>query len=158
DYFVRVLPGQRAIDGPLSADDLVIIMVISWVSSVINAVIVKRNRSFIQMAENESAKSLERLAAIEKAVEASSESLNLGSQLVESSKSTAMLVDQMSMAIANAEKKMEILDSRARSLSDSIKEIATGSGNLRKASDDQSSVISETSAAIEEMTASLENI
>lgn len=158
DYFTRVLPGQRAINGPLSADDLVIILVLSWVSAAINAFLVKRNRGLVQTAEEESAKSLKRLTAIENAVEASSVSLNLGSRLVESSRSTAALVDEMSLAIGEAEKKMEILDSRAKSLSESIREIASGSGNLRQASDDQSSVISETSAAIEEMTASIKNI
>lgn len=158
DYFVRVLPGQRAINGPLSADDLTIILVLIWVAAEVSAFLVKRTHRLVRTSEDEAAKSMERLTAIEKAVEASRESLNLGSRLTESSKSTSVLVEEMNLAIGAAEEKMEILDTKTRSLSGSIKEIADGSGNLKRASDDQSSVITETSAAIEQMTASIKNI
>ncbi len=158
DYFARVLPNQLAIKGSLSMDDLIIILILCWVATVVNAFMVKRTRRLVQSAEEETARGLSRLTAIEKAIEASRESLNLGSQLVESSRSTSALVDEMSLAIGEAETKMGILDTRARSLAASLKEITAGSGNLRKASDDQGAVISETSAAIEEMTASIKNI
>jgi methyl-accepting chemotaxis protein len=158
DYFSRVLPGQLAVKGLLSVDDLVINLVLAWVSAGVSAFLVKRNRRLVRTAEQEAAMSLERLAAIEKAVEASRESLDWGSRLAESSKSTSVLVEEMSAAIRAAEEEMGVLDSKAKSLSASLGEISTGSGGLRRASDDQSSVIAETSAAIEEMTASIKNI
>lgn len=158
DFFARVLPGQLANKGSLSVDDLAVNLVLAWVAAGVSAALIGRTRRLVRSAEEEADRSLERLAAIEKAVEASRESLNLGSRLAESSRSTSALVGEMSAAIGQAEEEMGVLEAKAKSLSCSLEEIAAGSGGLRRVSDDQSAVIAETSAAIEEMTASIKNI
>jgi methyl-accepting chemotaxis protein len=158
DFFTRVLPGQLAKKGNLSADDLAIALVIGWVSAGISAGLIRRNRRLVRSAETEAEKSQERLLSIEKAVEATGESLNLGSRLAESSKLTSSLVDEMRGAIGSAKEEMGVLDSKARNLSESLAEIAAGSAGLRSASDGQSAIVNETSAAIGEITASIKNI
>jgi methyl-accepting chemotaxis protein len=158
DFFIRVLPGQIAAKGSLSIDDLIINLLLGWVSAGISAALINRNRRLIRSAESEARMSHERLLSIEKALEATGASLDLGSRLSESSKSTSVLVDEMRAAIGSAKEEMGVLDSKARNLSDSLSEIAAGSADLRSASDGQSAVVNETSAAIEEMTASIKNI
>jgi methyl-accepting chemotaxis protein len=158
DFFARVLPGQLAVKGMLSIDDLCINLVLGWVAAAVSAALIGRNRRLVRSAETEAERSRNQLASMEKAVEASRESLDLGSRLTESSKATSSLVAEMGSALAAAKAEMAVLDEKARSLAESLEQIAAGSAGLRMSSEGQRSVVNETSAAIEEMTASIKSI
>ncbi len=158
DYFIRVLPGQIAAKGDLCVDDLVINLVLGWVAAGVSAALINRNRRLLRSSETEASKSLDRLSSIENAVDATKASLDLGSRLAESSRSTSALVGEMRTELGSAKEEMDVLDAKTRNLSDSLSEIAAGSAKLRSAADSQSAVVNETSAAIEEMTASIKNI
>ncbi len=158
-YFARILPAKLAIlASDLNADDLVICFVVGWTNVFISMAVMRRSQSLLSAAESEAEMNLKRFLSMQEALSASSESLTVGSKLTESSRRSSVLAENTLDQISSAAGSMDALSSGTGVLRATLEEILESSRAASRSAEDQSGVVTETSAAIEEMTASIKNI
>jgi methyl-accepting chemotaxis protein len=155
DFALRVAPAT-----PLSMhlDDFVICVVVVVVSSFIGRAIMSRNALLLGLAEEEARTSAERLSRLEAALESTKGSLDLGVAVRGSAERTQCLIDALGSSSRAAEERMESLAGNIRAIAESQKGIALASAVVHANIDDQTAIVTQSSAAIEEMTASVSSI
>jgi methyl-accepting chemotaxis protein len=157
-YFVRVLPHSLANSLDIAADDLVICVLVGWVIAAISMAVMDRSRRLLLATEASADQNLARVGLLQEAVEASKGALGLGARLSDSARHTSKLVGEMRDELADAAQQMKALTAETGTLRSTLSAIAEASKASSRSSEEQSSVVTQTSAAIEEMTASIKNI
>jgi len=158
EFVIRSYPLSRALSFRAAPDDLIITLVIGWFCALIGYSLVRRNNTLLANAEAEGRRNAEQVAKMERAISASRDSLNLSARLNESSRSTSDLVLEMLSSMDKAKADMSTIDDKTKRLAASLAEIKDGSGAVRANSEGQSSIVTQTSSAIEEMTASIRSM
>jgi methyl-accepting chemotaxis protein len=158
DLVFRVIPSAGAAGESAQIDDAVIVIVLCWFAAFFIYSVQKRSSTFITRAIDESAKSRHQLDILQNAMGASRESLELGGQLSESARETALVTEKTRDVIAHAEQSMRDLSRGSESLEKGLGAIEESSNRARSSAESQSSVVNQTSAAVEEMTASIKSI
>jgi methyl-accepting chemotaxis protein len=158
DLAVRILPWAAASGQALQWDDVVINCLLPLVVFYCVYMAQRRTRFFISQANEETGRSRRREELLKSAMEASGESLRLGGELEGSAKETADRSNRVRGEIARAESSMDELARDSSTLGKELTGIAEGSKKARESSESQGGVVSQTSAAIEEMTASFHSI
>ncbi len=158
-YFGRALPHLLAAGAAdVAADDFVIALLIGWANALIASAGMRRAAGIVAAAESGASESLARLGTIQDAVAASAESLKAGERLAESSRRSSSVLDGALGRLASAAKDMDALARDTGLLKTTLGEIMESSKTSSRSAEEQGSVVAETSAAIEEMTASIKNI
>ena len=158
DLALRILPWAAASGQAPQWDDVAINCLLPLVVCFCVYQAQRRTRFFIRQANDEAARSQKRAALLKSAMEASGESLRLGGELEGSAKETADRSNRARGEIARAEASMDELSRDSATLGKELTGIAEGSRKARESSESQGGVVSQTSAAIEEMTASFHSI
>jgi methyl-accepting chemotaxis protein len=155
DFFLRLVPAGRF---AINVDDYVICDLVIVVSAFIGRAIMARNAVLLDGAEAEAKRNAQRLSALESAIESGKDSLDLGVSVRDSAERTQGLIDELRASSLAAKERMEDLARRLGLIMDAQREIAISSGIVHENIADQTTVVTESSAAIEEMTASLGNV
>jgi methyl-accepting chemotaxis protein len=155
DFFLRLVPAGRL---SINVDDFVICDAVIVISAFIGRAIMNRNALLLGGAEAEAKRSAEGLAALQSAIESSKGSLDLGVSVRDSAERTQGLIDELRASSLAAKERMESLSERLGAIMDAQREIAASSDAVHENVADQTAVVNESSAAIEEMTASIGNI
>lgn len=142
---------------PQYDDAFIVILLVNLVAVSMNGVM-KRTRRFLSQANEAASQSERQNRILRGAMEASSAAFTRGSQLAESASRTSALTGESKSIVGRAESSMKELSDDSRLLDEEITLIGMSSAKARESAEGQSSVINETSAAIEEMTASIMNI
>jgi methyl-accepting chemotaxis protein len=142
----------------LGIDDLVICLLVGFVSAMISRAVLMRSAILVRAAESQAEANLARVHALQEALKASAESLDLGNRLVESSGRSSELLEEMLAELARAAAEMDALAEGTGILKASLSELLLSSKATSQSAEEQSSVVTQASAAIEEMTASIKNI
>lgn len=158
ETFVRVIPHYKAAGNAPEFDDSLIVIVVTIVSAVCLSVVYSRTKRFNIMARNESRRADRQVGILRGAMSASTEALSRGELLKESADRTASLAARASgIAVAAGSAMKEVL-ADSGTLARELDGIGENSRMVRSSAEGQSSVINETSAAVEQMTASILNI
>jgi methyl-accepting chemotaxis protein len=158
DLAFRLLPWARSSGQPAQWDDVVINSLLPLVVCFCVYQAQRRTRFFIRQATEEAARSQAREEILKSAMEASGESLKLGGELEGSAKETANRSDRARGEIDRAETSMDELARDSSTLGRELAGIADGSRKARESAESQGGVVAQTSASIEEMTASFRSI
>jgi methyl-accepting chemotaxis protein len=158
-YFIRVLPHLAAAAAKdLCIDDFIVSLLLGWANALIGVASMRRSFSLLKAAESESEQNLSRVVALRSAIDASSESLKIGSELTGSSRKSSTLLEGALKGLSSATSDMNALAGGTGVLKSTLAEILESSKASSRSAEEQGSVIAETSAAIEEMTASIKNV
>jgi len=158
NLFTRLLPAIRASGEALQYDDaIIVILLVVLVAASLNGVM-KRTRRFLSLSNEAAAQSERQNRILRGAMEASSAAFAQGARLAESASRTNALTSESRFIVNRAESSMKELSGDSRLLDEEIAQIGMSSAKARESAEGQSSVINETSAAIEEMTASIMSI
>jgi methyl-accepting chemotaxis protein len=158
-YAGRVLPHLAAAAAQdLYVDDFIVSLILGWANALIGLASMRRSFSLLKAAESESEQNLSRIVALRAAIEASSESLKIGSDLTGSSRKSSALLEGALEGLSSAAADMKGLSGGTGVLKSTLAEILESSKASYRSAEEQGSVVSQTSAAIEEMTASIKNV
>lgn len=158
DLITRHIPASRASGNPLQYDDaIIVIILIAVVASCLNSVM-KRTRRFLTESTEVAAQSERQNRILRGAMDASSAAFTQGATLAESASRTNTLTSESRSIVDRAGSSMKELGESSVNLDEEISRIKMSSAKARESAEGQSSVINETSAAIEEMTASIMSI
>lgn len=158
NFILRASVNDRALGRSVQYDDLVIVSVLVFFVSIIIYMVHKRSARIIQIAKEANQKADTQLKILHSAVEASSEVLSTGDQLINSAASSAKLTERVTQTTEAVSFSMRKMLKDSDRLSSELNGIADNSNTVKKSTESQSSVINQTSAAVEEMTASIHNI
>jgi methyl-accepting chemotaxis protein len=154
DFFARVNPVTKGIN----FDDYVICVLVVAISATMGRVIMARNARLLAASEAEAAKDRERLEHLSAALESSKGSLSMGVAVSESAERTRELIDELRASALAAKNRVDELAMSAQAIAEAQSEIALSSGTVGENISEQIAIVTESSAAIEEMTASVGNI
>lgn len=158
DLITRHIPASRVSGDPLQYDDAIIaIILIAVVAACLNSVM-KRSRRFLAESTEAAAQSERQNRILRGAMDASSKAFTQGATLAESASRTNTLTSESRSIVDSAGSSMKELSDSSVNLDEEISRIKMSSAKARESAEGQSSVINETSAAIEEMTASIMSI
>jgi methyl-accepting chemotaxis protein len=155
DYALRIAPAG---DAGNNINDLVICALVIAIAAYVERSIKRRSDMLLVLAREESARNKEHAARLEEAILSSGDALGLGIAVRNSAETTERLVSDMRAAVAAAESEFESLLGSTRTIGESLDRISQSYKTVHTRVSDQSAVITESSAAIEEMTASVNNI
>jgi methyl-accepting chemotaxis protein len=155
DFFLRLVPAGRF---AINLDDYVICDAVIVVSAFIGRAIMNRNALLLGGAEAEAKRSAQSLSALETVIESSKGSLDLGVSVRDSAERTQALIDELRASSLAAKERVDYLAERLGLILDSQQEIARSSGIVHENVAEQTAVVTESSAAIEQMTASIGNV
>jgi methyl-accepting chemotaxis protein len=155
DFFGRLVPADRF---SINIDDYVICTLVIVISAFIGRAIMSRNAILLDGAEAEAKRNASSLAALESAIESSKGSLGLGVAVRDSAERTQGLIDELRASSLAAKERMGSLAERLGLIMDSQRDIARSSGLVHEHVADQTAVVTESSAAIEQMTASIGSV
>jgi methyl-accepting chemotaxis protein len=158
DLGLRLLPWAAATGAPVQWDDVAGNAILPPIIAYCVYKAQSRTKFFIGQAEAESERSSRRASQLKAAMEASGDSLKLGGELEGSAKETALRADRARGDIGQAEEAMDRLAGDSAALDRELAGIAEDSRMSRDSAEAQSGVVTETSAAVEEMTASIRSI
>ena len=158
NFILRASVNDRALGRSVQYDELVIVSVLAFFVSIIIYMVHKRSARIIQIAKEANQKADTQLKILHSAVEASSEVLSTGDQLINSAASSAKLTERVTQTTEAVSFSMRKMLKDSDRLSSELNGIAENSNTVKKSTESQSSVINQTSAAVEEMTASIHNI
>jgi methyl-accepting chemotaxis protein len=155
DFFLRLVPAGRF---SINIDDYVICNVVIVISAFIGRAIMSRNALLLDRAEAEARANAQGLASLEAAIEEGRGSLDLGAAVRNSAERTHALIDELRASSLAAKERMESLAESIRVITGAQDEIARSSGIMHENAADQTAIVTESSAAIEEMTASIRSV
>ena len=158
DCYLRILPHAQDMVNPAQIDDIIVVSVLSLLSSASIYGSFRKTNRFNKIAKESGAQSDRQLAILRGAMEASGEALSHGENLTESASLTTKLTAQALNLTKTAEKSMREVLVDSQKLEKELDGIGANSQTARTSAEAQSSVINQTSAAVEEMTASILNI
>ncbi len=156
DYFLRVVPGTEQVNKNL--DDIVIASIILIVSTAIERAIRARDYSLMSVSKAEAARNRAQVEKLESLIRSSGDALGLGIAAKNSAETTARLVREMKATLEAAGSEFQDLEGSARAILESYGRIGESSRLVESKVSDQSAVITESSAAIEQMTSSVNGI
>ena len=156
DYFIRVVPGTAEANKNL--DDLIIASIILVVSTAIERAIKARDYSLMSISRAEAARNRAQVERLEGIIRSSGDALGLGIAAKNSAESTARLVREMKATLESVGSEFQDLEGHARAITESYARIGESSRLVESKVSDQSAVITESSAAIEQMTSSVNSI
>ncbi len=156
DYFTRIIPNQAQPGKNLN--DFVISTIILVVATSIERAIRVRDYSLLSISRTEAAKSKAYIDRLEALIRSSGDTLGLGIAARESAESTAGLVASMSATLEGADAGFKELEASARAILESYTHIVESARLVETKVADQSAVITESSAAIEQMTGAVNSI
>ena len=155
DFLLRIIPGGGLADNWIN---YVICMGMLALSSFAGRSIMERNKLLIAMSEGEAEKNRTQLAKLQSAIISGKDALGMGAAVCESSQKTERLITRLQQTLLDTKKDMMRLSEKTRLISASNEEISNASRTVREKISDQTAVVTESSSAIEEMTASVANI
>jgi methyl-accepting chemotaxis protein len=155
---LRGIPHAQRTGGTPQYDDVLVVLVLTGVASSCLYVVFRRTRRFNTLARDESRRSDRQLGILRGAMSASADALSRGETLKESAARTVALASRASGSAVSAGTAMKQVLSDSAELGHELDGIGDNSRMVRSSAEDQSSVINETSAAVEQMTASILNI
>lgn len=156
--FLRVIPWARETGGSPQFDDVAIVSVLSLCVAFSLWGVFSRTTRFNRLAKESGAKSDRQVGILRGAMEASGDALSRGDQLSSSAARTKDLSSQALALADTAGNSMREVLNDSRKLGGELDGISSNSRTVRTSTEAQSSVINQTSAAVEEMTASIHNI
>jgi len=156
DYLLRVVPNAGG--GSDNLNDLIISILIVSMSAVIELAVHARGEELLSLSYAEAAKNKAQVERLEAVIRSSGAALGLGTSAKNSAENTERLVSGMRSTIESAASEFRGLEKSAGTLIESYDRIGESSRQVESKVSDQSAVISQSSAAIEEMTASVNSI
>jgi methyl-accepting chemotaxis protein len=156
DYFTRIVPNTAEENKNL--DDVVITVIILIVATAIERAIRNRDYSLLAISRTEAAKSKAHIDRLERLIRSSGDTLGLGIAARKSAESTAGLVAGMSATLDGVDAGFSELEASAAAILESYKHIVDSARLVETKVADQSAVITESSAAIEQMTSAVNSI
>lgn len=158
NLFIRTMPWAAETGNTTQIDDIFIVSALTLFSAGSLYGVFTRSALFRTLAAEANEKNGKQLAVLREAMEASSSALSHGDKLEQSAALTTGLSNKALDGAGSAGASMrEVLEDTTR-LEEKLDAIAENSRTARTSAEAQSSVINETSAAIEEMTASIVSI
>jgi methyl-accepting chemotaxis protein len=158
DLALRIYPGCKAAGLPFQWDDGVIVLVMGWLIASLVARANQRNADFIRELDVENARNKQQFDTLNATMQASRDSMKLGALLNASADSTTGLSADATGMIARVNDSMRELDGENGALKAELEAITASAHQARDSAESQSGVVNQTSAAVEEMTASIMNI
>ena len=155
DYVVRILPQSQAF-GHMS--DYVTSVSIIILSTFIERDVRGKDSMLLSMAEEEARKSGEQVEKLERAILSSGSALGLGQAVRDSAEKTEALIEDLSTTLKGVENAVGILSENLRVIKEAQDIIAEASRTVNNRISDESAVVSESSAAVEQMTNSIGSI
>jgi len=155
-FFLRVIPNADASN--INLNDAVIAVIILLISTAIERAIKTRDETLLALTQSESAKNKAQVERLESVIRSSGAALGLGVAAKNSAEATERLVKDMRATLEASTAEFSGLESSARTIMDSYQRIGSSSQLVETKVSDQSAVIAESSAAIEAMTSSVNNI
>ena len=155
DYVVRILPQSQAF-GHMS--DYVTSVSIIILSTFIERDVRGKDSMLLSMAEGEARKSKEQVEKLERAILSSGSALGLGQAVRDSAEKTEALIEDLSTTLKGVEDAVGILTENLRVIEEAQDIIAEASRTVNNRISDESAVVSESSAAVEQMTNSIGSI
>lgn len=156
DYVLRVMPNAKSSDDNIT--DLIIALIILLISTAIERAIKTRDATLMTLTKAEAAKNKSQVEKLESVIRSSGDALGLGVAAKNSAEATERLVKDMRITLEASTAEFAGLESSARTIMDSYQRIGSSSRLVETKVSDQSAVIAESSAAIEAMTSSVNNI
>ena len=156
-FFLRRLPSGD----PLTADNIAgyfVVVLLFTLSFFILMGMADRNRRLVEASSLLAAKEHRKVEVYASILEDARKSLNAGTGLTASAEHTNVLVQEILDRNDVVRDSLESLQSEARKVQSAAKAMATASGSTGVAVSDQVAVIEQTSAAVVQMTASIEAI
>ena len=155
DFFVRVVPGGGLTD---NLNNYIITLGLLAVSGLSGYAIMNRNRQLLELAENEAEKNSEQVRRLEAAILSSRDALGMGVAVKDSSARTQASLTELQGVLQAAKADMDRLSEKTRLINNSNDGIFAASKLVKDKVADQTAVVSQSSHAITEMTASVESI
>lgn len=158
NHFLRSAPHDISTGRGIQYDDVIIVSLLGIFAATSLFIAQKRTGGFLQKTKALNLKTDKQLTILQNAMSASSTALSMGDELKTSATVSAVLSSRAEEQATRASISMQkVLDDRKK-LAIEIDGISENSGTVKASTETQSSIINETSAAIEEMTASIDNI
>jgi methyl-accepting chemotaxis protein len=155
---LRIIPYSLKNNIELQIDDAVIVSILTLFASISFFMVQKRSTRIIQNTKKLNTIADNRLQVLQAAMQASTEVLSTGDQLSQSTRKSTSLTENVTQSAVTVAFSMNKVLKDSERLSEELNGIAENSNTVKKSTESQSSVINQTSAAIEEMTASIHNI
>jgi methyl-accepting chemotaxis protein len=157
DYAARVMPAGGDSAFPHVSDAITSSSIIV-LTTFIEMAIRKRSDRLLAMAESEAGKSAAQVARLEKVIKSSASALGLGQAVNDSAGRTEKIIAELITDLGSVESAMAELEGSSREITESHNVIAEASSAVHDRVADQSAIVTQSSAAVEEMTASIGNI
>lgn len=158
NLFVRTAAWAAQTGNSTQIDDIIIVAVLILFSAGSLYGVFSRSTRFRMLAAEANAKNKKQLSVLREAMNASSSALSQGDKLEQSAALTTELSNKALEGAGSAGSAMHSVLEDTRSLEEKLDAIAENSRTARTSAESQSSVINETSAAVEQMTASILSI
>ena len=155
DFFTRVVPGGGLTD---NLNNYIITLGLLAVSGLSGYAIMNRNRQLLELAENEAEKNSEQVRRLEAAILSSRDALGMGVAVKDSSARTQASLTELQGILQAAKADMDRLSEKTRLINGSNDGIFAASKLVKDKVADQTAIVSQSSHAITEMTASVESI
>jgi methyl-accepting chemotaxis protein len=153
DFFTRVVPGAGLTD---NLNNYIITLGLLAVSGLSGYAIMNRNRQLLELAEAE--KNSEQVRRLEAAILSSRDALGMGVAVKDSSARTQASLTELQGILQAAKADMDRLSEKTRLINGSNDGIFAASKLVKDKVADQTAIVSQSSHAITEMTASVESI
>lgn len=158
NFILRSKAHDLAVGRGLQYDDIAIVSILTLFASISFFMVQKRSTRIIQNTKKLNTIADNRLQVLQAAMQASTEVLSTGDQLSQSTRKSTSLTENVTQSAVTVAFSMNKVLKDSERLSEELNGIAENSNTVKKSTESQSSVINQTSAAIEEMTASIHNI
>lgn len=155
---LRIIPYSLKNNIELQIDDAVIVSMLTLFAAICFFMVQRRSTRIIQNTKKLNTIADNRLQILQAAMQASTEVLSTGDQLSQSTRKSTSLTENVTQSAVTVAFSMNKVLRDSERLSEELNGIAENSNTVKKSTESQSSVINQTSAAIEEMTASIHNI
>lgn len=158
NFILRSKAHDIAIGRGPQYDDLVITCVLTLFAAINIFMIQRRFKKILRDSYEANEKSDKQLQILHTAIQASSEALSMGDQLRNSASRSTNLTEAVSQSAETVAYSMKKVLRDSERLFAELNGIAENSNTVKISTESQSSVINQTSAAVEEMTASIHSI
>ena len=156
DLVLRIIPG--GVNLTVNEINYVICLLILTTSTFAGRAIMTRNKYLLGLAEDEAKKNSEQVKRLEAVILSSKDAMGMGLAVKQSSDSTGKLIVELQGKLRGAEGDLSRLLEKTRLISQANDEIIASSKIVQAKVCDQTAVVTESSAAIEQMTASVDSI
>lgn len=156
-YFLAAVSGGGHAD--VNAWSLYIIVLFSiGLTGVMSASILKTTKEIIGLAENESARNLQRLKSMSSILESSRGNLSIGQKLQDSAADTLKLSEKINRDLNRMVSEMKSFRTAFQRASDVTQGVKLNAQSVMEVSSSQNSAVNETSSSVEEMHRSMQSI